>query len=85
MTQFGGITGEQLRQMVSKIEKLEAEKKETIEFINDAYSEAKGLGFDTKALKTLIKIRAQDAQKLAEFEEILDLYKNALGMVEETE
>ncbi len=80
MVNFGGVAGDKLRQIVSRIEKLEEEKKNTAEFISDTYKEAKGMGFDVKVLRKLISLRKKDAAKLAEEEEILDLYKHALGM-----
>lgn len=79
---FGGVSGEMLRLIVSKIEKLEQEKKEVAEYISDAYKEAKSQGFDVKVLRQLIKIRKSDASQLAEQEEVLDLYKHALGMAD---
>ncbi len=82
MVNFGGVSGEKLRQMVSKIEKLEEEKKEVSEYLSDSYKEAKSQGFDPKVLRQVIKIRKSDAQKLAEQQEILDLYLHALGMAE---
>lgn len=85
MVKYGGISGDKLRQIVSKIEKLEEEKKEVTEFLGDTYKEAKSLGFDAKILRKLVSIRKKDATKLAEEEEILDLYKHALGMVPEDE
>jgi len=83
MTNFGGVSGDMLRQIVSKIEKLEAERAEVAECIKDAFSEAKGQGFDVKALRRLIAQRKADPSDLAEQEEILDIYKHALGMVGE--
>lgn len=81
MVKFGGISGEQLRQIVSKIEKLEEEKKEVAECIKDAYSEAKAHGYDVKVLRKLISLRKRKVADIMEEEEILDLYKHALGMV----
>lgn len=83
MVKFGGVSGEKLRQMVAKLEKLEEEKKEVSEYLSDTYKEAKTLGFDTKVLRQVIKIRKSDKQKLAEHQEILDLYLHALGMADE--
>lgn len=48
--------------------------------IKDVYAEAKGNGFDTKAIRTIVRLRKQDAQERQEAESILDLYMNALGM-----
>lgn len=42
--------------------------------------QAGGLGFDTKAVRTIIRLRKQDQAERQEAEAILDLYKAALGM-----
>jgi uncharacterized protein (UPF0335 family) len=80
MVKFGGVSGDMLRQLVSKIEKLEEEKTEVQECIRDAFAEAKAQGFDVKALKKLLKERKMDRSELLEQEEILDIYRHALGM-----
>ncbi len=80
MTNFGGVSGDKLRQLVDKIEKLEEEKKEVAECIRDAYGEAKSYGYDVKILKKVIKLRTIEAAKRMEEEEILDIYMHALGM-----
>lgn len=85
MVNFGGVSGEKLRQMVAKLEKLEEEKKEVSEYLSDTYKEAKTLGFDVKVLRQVIKIRKSDQQKLAEHQEILDLYMHSLGMAKDKE
>lgn len=81
MTQYGGVSGDQLRTIIQRIEQLEREKKEIADFIRDVYAEAKSGGFDTKAIRSLIKIRKLDSQTRIEQEEILDIYKHALGMI----
>lgn len=78
---FGGVSGEKLRQIVAKIEKLEEEKQEVAECIREAYGEAKANGYDVKVLRNLIKLRKQDASDIQEAEAILDIYMHALGMV----
>ena len=85
MVKYGGVSGEMLRLIVNKIEKLEVEKKEIQEYLTETYKEAKSQGFDTKVLKQLIKIRKADAAALAEQEEVLDLYKHAMGMIGDAE
>lgn len=70
----------QLRAFIERIERL-AEEKETIQDdIREVFAEAKGTGFDTKALRELIKLRRMDQAERQEREAILDLYKAALGM-----
>lgn len=85
MTQAAGIghnsaAGNQLKSIVERIERLEEEKKALADDIKDVYAEAKANGFDTKTLRTLIRIRKQDQAERAEQLALLDLYLNALGM-----
>lgn len=70
---------EKLRQMVARIEKLEEEKAGVANDIKEAYGEAKGLGYDTKALRKVISLRKMDTQKRIEQENWIDLYRHALG------
>ncbi|KCZ51500.1 DUF2312 domain-containing protein [Hyphomonas pacifica] len=72
-------TREKLRQTVSKIERLEEEKKEVAEQIKEIYAEAKAFGFDTKALRQVIKLRKQDRAEREEAEMVLETYLIALG------
>ena len=74
-------TKDLIKQMVEKIERLENEKQSLLAEIRDVYSEAKSQGLDTKALKQVIKLRKMEEEKIREEEEILDLYKHALGMI----
>lgn len=71
----------QLKAIVERIENLETSKAEIQSDIRDVYAEAKSAGFDCKALRTIIRMRKQDAQERAEQETILETYKLALGMI----
>jgi len=72
---------DQLKAIVERIERLEEEKKTISDDIRDVYAEAKGNGFDVKALRTIVRLRKQDANERAEQETILDTYMQALGML----
>jgi uncharacterized protein (UPF0335 family) len=72
---------DQLRSIVERIERLEEEKAALAEDIKEVYAEAKGNGFDTKTLRTVVRLRKQDTSERAEQEALLDLYLNALGMI----
>jgi uncharacterized protein (UPF0335 family) len=72
---------EKLRQFVARIETLETEKSELAEQLKEVYGEAKSLGFDTKALRGVIKLRKQNASDRAEAEMMLDLYLEAVGEI----
>lgn len=75
------IAREQLRAYVERIERLEDEKKSISDDIRDVYAEAKGNGYDVKAMRQIVKLRKQEAHERQEQEAILDLYKHALGMI----
>lgn len=77
----GGIAAEHLRQFIARIEKLDEEKKVIAEDIKEVYAEAKGNGFDTKIIRQLIRLRKQEEADRQEAEALLDLYKQALGMI----
>lgn len=72
---------EKLKQIVARIERLEEEKASLTADIKEVYGEAKGLGYDTKVLRKVIRLRKQDAQERAEQEQIMDLYLLALGEI----
>ncbi len=72
---------EYLNQFMARIERLEEDKKTVLEDIKEVYLEAKAQGFDTTVLRQIVRIRKIDKAKLDEHEELLDLYKHALGMV----
>jgi uncharacterized protein (UPF0335 family) len=74
------VAAGQLRAFIERIERLEEEKQTIADDIKDVYAEAKGTGFDTKAVRTIIRLRKKDQAERQEEEAILDLYKAALGM-----
>ena len=76
-----GIAADQLRSIVERVENLEEDKAGIALDIREVYAEAKGNGYDTKAIRELIKLRKKDPQEREEHEYVLDLYKSALGMI----
>jgi len=83
MPDVGGIAGERLKSFIDRIERLEEEKRALAEDIKEVYAEAKGVGFDAKIMRQIIKIRKMDQDDLDEQEALLDTYKRALGMMPE--
>jgi uncharacterized protein (UPF0335 family) len=71
----------QLKSIVDRIEQMNEEIKALTSDRGDIYTEAKGNGFDVKALRTVVRLRAMDAQKRAEQDAVLDVYMLALGMI----
>ena len=81
MSYVGGVSKEQLKSIIERIERLEEEKAALAEDIKEVYAEARGNGYDVKTLKSIVKIRKIDFDDRQAQEEMLDLYMNALGMV----
>lgn len=74
------LSKEQLKSVVERIEKLNEDLAGIKADIKEIYKEAKDDGFDVKALKDIIKMRKKDKDELAEQDEIVRLYRNALDM-----
>jgi len=72
---------DQLKAIIERIERLEEEKKATSDDIRDVYAEAKGTGFDVKALRRIVSLRKQDTDQRREEAAVLEMYMNALGML----
>ncbi|MXW93733.1 MAG: DUF2312 domain-containing protein [Rhodospirillaceae bacterium] len=77
----GGIAGDILRAYVERIERLEEEKKALAADIREVYAEAKGNGYDPKIMRKLIALRRMDQADRREEEELLDVYRRAIGMI----
>ena len=81
MTEIGpnSISKDQLKSIIERVERLEEDKKAISDDIKDVYSEAKGNGYDVKALRAIVRYRKEDAQDRAEREAIFETYLAALG------
>lgn len=80
-SQIGGIAAEALRQFIERIERLHEEKKGLEADISDVYKQAKSQGFEPSIMKKIVAMRRIEDQEREETEQLLDLYKAALGMV----
>lgn len=74
------VTADELRQFIERAEQLAAEKKDLAEQEKELFAEAKGRGYDTKVMRKIIALRKRKPDEIAEEEEILEVYKAALGM-----
>ncbi|WP_050629361.1 DUF2312 domain-containing protein [Bradyrhizobium viridifuturi] len=75
------IAKDQLKSIIERVERLTEEKKNIADDIRDVFAEAKGNGFDVKALRVIIRIRQQDPIDREAEEAILETYMQALGML----
>jgi len=86
MTDIGHNSAEvnagHLQAFIERVERIEQEVRDLNEDKSSIYKECKSAGFDTKIIKKIVAIRRIDRDKRREEEEILDLYLNALGMVD---
>ena len=80
MADAQGIAADRLKQIVEKVERLEDERREIAEQIKDVLAEAKSDGFDVRILRQLLRLRRMKPHDRSEQEELLELYKAALGM-----
>lgn len=76
----GGVSGKRLKSYIERVERLEAEKSGLADDIKDIYAEAKAFGFDAKTMRKIVRLRKLDAEKRREEDELLELYKAAIGL-----
>jgi uncharacterized protein (UPF0335 family) len=74
------VAADELKQFIERIERLEEEKAGIAGDIKEVFAELKGRGFDSKAVRSILRIRKQDHSERQEQEAILELYMQALGM-----
>ena len=75
------FAADQIKAIIERIEVIETQVKDLNEDKGDIYKEAKGNGFDVKALRTIVRLRKMDANERAEQETVLETYMHALGML----
>ncbi len=80
MPDVAGVAADRLRSFVERIEKLEEERAAIGADIREVFSEAKGTGFDVKAMRQVIKLRKMEPADRQEQEALLDLYARALNI-----
>ncbi len=73
-------TDDRLRLLIERVERLEEEKKGISDDIKDVYAEAKAVGYDTKIMKKMVKLRKQTRDARLEEEALTETYKAALGL-----
>jgi uncharacterized protein (UPF0335 family) len=76
-----GVSADILQQFIERVERMEEEKESLSSRIRDVYSEARNAGFEPKVMRQIVRIRKMDQRQVDEEEELLHLYKQALGMV----
>ena len=75
------IQTHEIKSIVERVETREKRRRESSDNISKLYKEAKGNGYDLKALRTIIRLRKMKHGDRTEQEAVLDTYKQALGML----
>lgn len=76
----GQVAADELRLLIERAERLEEEKKGISDDIKDVMAEAKGRGYDPKAIRKILAYRRRRAEEVQEENAIVKLYADALGM-----
>lgn len=74
------IAKEQLKQYITRAERLETEKSQLNDDIKEVFAEAKASGYDVKTIKQILKLKKLDKDKLAEIDAMLELYRQACDL-----
>lgn len=74
------VTAEELTQFLERYEQLEAEKQDIAEQQKELKAEIKGRGYDTAVFMALVALRKKNPDDVAEFDAVLEIYKQAIGM-----
>jgi len=77
----GAVAADELRLLIERAERLEEEKKGITDDIKDVMAEAKGRGYEPKAIRKILSIRKKKKEEYQEEEAILEVYLSALGMI----
>ena len=75
------VTEAELRQFIERAEQLASEKAEIADQEKELFAEAKGRGYDTAVMKKVVALRKRKPDDIAEEEAVLEVYKQALGMM----
>ena len=76
----GTVAADQLRLFIERIERLEEEKKGIADDVRDVYAEAKANGYDTKTMRSIVRLRRMEKHARDEMDALLDTYRTALGI-----
>lgn len=77
------IEGKKLMGYIAGLEKLNAKKDQVLQEIRETYADAKGIGYDNKTIRQIVKERKMEPEKRKEQADLLALYKSAIGMLDD--
>lgn len=79
MTSPAGVTADQLKQFIERVERIESDMRDLSDDRRDVYAEAKSVGYVPAIIREIVKLRRKDKAEREEMESLLDLYTSAIG------
>lgn len=73
------VTVNKLKPLIDRLERLGQEEDQIKEMKKEVLAEAKNEGFDVAAIRKVLADRKKDTQKISEFEETVQLYRDAIS------
>lgn len=80
MSEIGNVDAKRFKSLIERIERLQEEQRGIASDIRDIFAEAKAVGYDTKIMREVIKLRRMNTADRDEQEFLLDTYKKALDI-----
>ena len=74
------IEASKLTLLLDRIENLDVEKRAIGDDIRDVYAEAKSVGYDTKIMRKIIRLRRMEKHDRDTEDALLDTYRTAVGL-----
>jgi uncharacterized protein (UPF0335 family) len=74
------VSAEEFLHFLERFEALDAEKRERSDLQNLLMAELKGRGYDGRAFREVVRLRKMKPDDLAEFEAVVDLYRQPAGL-----
>lgn len=74
-----GISAQRLKSFIERAERLNVDRENVANDLKELFSEAKSGGFDTRAIREVIKLRKLDKADRQEREAIVALYLEVVG------
>lgn len=71
-------TDGKLKSFVERLHNMHDQKDEVMQDLKEIFAEAKAEGYDTKALRAVIRKQRKNQQELRELEQTMELYEAAL-------
>ena len=76
----GTLDGQHLLSFIERIEHLNDDAAAIANDIKEIFVEAKNAGYDPKYIRECIKLRKKDADEIDEHDELMQMYRNAIGL-----